>query len=88
MAMYDNRDPVEEPAFSSWTYAIDLLRLVGEIVLPLKLFPGDSWAEAIHRIDMRVQNWLIRIPKWKKEAVDPSGNPDMVLWICVGIAHK
>jgi len=88
MAAYDSRDPVEEPAFSSWTYAVDLARLVGDIVLPLKLYQGDACLDQIRRVDMRVQNWLIRIPKWKTEAVDASGTPDMVLWTSIGIAHK
>ena len=88
MTTYDSRDPVEEPAFSSWTYAVDLWRLIGDMVLPLKLYQGDPWVDAVHRIDMRVQSWLLRIPKWKKEAVDSTGTPDMVLWTSLGIAYR
>ena len=64
------------------------MRLIGELVLPLKLYHGDAWVDVVNRIDMRVQNWLIRIPKWKKEAVDPNGTPDMVLWTSLGIAYR
>ena len=87
LSAYDNRDPVEEPTFSSWTYLVDIYRLIGEIILPLKLYHDKPWYDEMHRVDMRLNNFLVRIPKWKKDAVDQDGAPDMVLWLGVGVAN-
>ncbi len=60
---------------------------MGEIILPLKLHQDEPWEDELNLAEARIGNWLVHIPKWKKDAVDANGIPDMVLYLGLGLAH-
>ena len=88
LEVYDSRDGLGDMTFSSWAYTIDLFRLIGEVILPLKLYPDGPWYDQLNRAEMRITNWLVQVPKWKKEAVDSNGCPDQILYLGLGMAHR
>ena len=87
-ADYDQRDPVQEVAFSSWAYLLDIFRIIGELVLPRKLYHGQPWHEEVTRVETKIADWVLSIPKWKMDAVDAAGAPDMVLLHGLIMAHR
>lgn len=73
--------------YSSWAYLVDLVRISGESVVPLLNVGFGADPEAIDRADSRIVSWLLQLPQWKKELVDPEGAVDMILYHALGIAH-
>ncbi|KAF7536689.1 hypothetical protein G7Z17_g13005 [Cylindrodendrum hubeiense] len=73
--------------YSSWAYLADLIRISGESVVPLLNVGFGADSEAIDRADSRIVSWLLQLPQWKKELVDPEGAVDMILYHALGIAH-
>jgi hypothetical protein len=57
------------------------------MVLPLRLVPNHMLADTVERIDSKVVNWLLSLPKWKQELVDPDGAVDMILFHSMAMAH-
>lgn len=66
---------------------IELCKIFGQVYLPLKLSHESPWMEDVNRVEFRIMNWLIRIPKWKCDVVGPNGSADWVLYMALGIAH-
>ncbi|EFQ25480.1 hypothetical protein CGRA01v4_02521 [Colletotrichum graminicola] len=84
---YDARDPMSHKSYSSWTYLIDLCRLCGELILPMPALPPGLLSATIDRADSGIVSWLITLPKWKQELVDPGGTVDMILFHAMAYAH-
>ncbi|KAK7402790.1 hypothetical protein QQX98_011446 [Neonectria punicea] len=72
---------------SSWAFLVDLVRISGEYVLPLLNAGSQAEAEAVDSADYRIVSWLLKLPQWKKELVDPDGVVDLILYHAIGIAH-
>ncbi|CAM1504464.1 Fc.00g020550.m01.CDS01 [Cosmosporella sp. VM-42] len=66
--------------YSSWAYLSALIRIAGESVVPLLNVGPDALPEAVDRADHRIVSWLLQLPKWKQELVDPHGAVDMILF--------
>ncbi|KAF4975863.1 hypothetical protein FZEAL_7404 [Fusarium zealandicum] len=78
----DSRD------FSSWAYLVDLTRICGAYVVPILNIGDTALEEAVDSADHRIQSWLMRLPEWKKELIDPDGAVvDTILYHALGIAH-
>jgi hypothetical protein len=87
LGQFDSRDPLDDTAYSSWVYMVDLARIAGELVLPLASVSEVDAEKAIDRCDSKIVNWLISLPKWKQDIVDPEGVVDLVLFQSLGYAH-
>lgn len=68
---------------SSWAYLVGLTRICGESVVPLLNVGPIALPEAVDDADHRVVSWLMQLPQWKKELVDPDGAVDMILYHAV-----
>lgn len=87
-AEYDEQAHVRDAAFSSWAYMLELYRFIGKTILPMKLYQEQAWHDEVHSAEMRIASWFLRIPSWKKDAVDESGMPDMILHRALITAHR
>jgi hypothetical protein len=89
VADYEARDPTQEVSYSSWAYVLELIRILGQSVLPLQPSPEQpDWREALDRAEVRIVNWLHRIPRWKQEALSPHGVADLMLYYGLGLVHS
>ncbi|KAH7155595.1 hypothetical protein B0J13DRAFT_229351 [Dactylonectria estremocensis] len=73
--------------YSSWAYLAELVKISGESVVPLLNVGIHADAEAVDRADDRIVAWILQLPKWKMDLVDPDGASDMILYLALGIAH-
>jgi hypothetical protein len=65
---------------SSWAYLVELTRICEESVQTLLKIGHERLPEAVDQADRRIVAWLMQLPQWKKELVDPDGAVDMVLF--------
>ncbi|KAI9171650.1 hypothetical protein HJFPF1_01136 [Paramyrothecium foliicola] len=68
---------------SSWAYAVELVRMCEESVQTLLHVSSGLLSGAVDQADRRIVAWLMQLPEWKKELVDPDGAVDMVLFHAV-----
>lgn len=90
MSLSEFRQKSTSRDYSSWAYLVDLVRISGESVVPLLNVGSGADPEAIDRADSRIVSWLLQLPQWKKELVDPEGAVDMILyhavsWLGIGV---
>ncbi|KAI0197673.1 hypothetical protein F4808DRAFT_291859 [Astrocystis sublimbata] len=75
--------------FSSLAFQIEMSR----IETGLEFLNNDDDAEdekrpeLINQADLRICDFLRRIPQWKMDVVDPDGKPDQVLFSAMASAH-
>ncbi|KAL3425417.1 C6 transcription factor [Phlyctema vagabunda] len=82
---YDARDFEDEsPVFSSFTYLIDLTRIVGEI-LYLKDLVGTDLELAVGNADAMLMNWQLHLPKEKRGIIDRNEDVDELLFHAHGL---
>ncbi|RTE70390.1 hypothetical protein BHE90_015215 [Fusarium euwallaceae] len=81
---YD-RGPSKE--YSSWAYFVVLTRICGQWVMPLLNVGEVAFSEAMDDANLRVESWILQMPQWKKELMDPSGEVDMILYHALGVAY-
>jgi hypothetical protein len=72
---------------SSWAYLAELTRILGDSVQTLLKIGHDQLPDAVDQADRRVVAWLMQLPQWKKELVDPDGAVDMILFHSIALAH-
>ncbi|KAM3086074.1 hypothetical protein ACMFMG_000211 [Clarireedia jacksonii] len=77
---YDSRDFEDEmPIFSSFTYLIDLTRIMGTI-LSITNITGKELEPAVTNADAMLVNWKIHLPKEKQGVVDKNEEIDQLLF--------
>jgi hypothetical protein len=77
---YDNREFAEEDiVFSSFTYLIDLGRILGT-VLEVGTEAGVPFDPGVIKADSNLVNWALYLPKSKKSVIRESGSPDEILF--------
>ncbi|KAF2500151.1 hypothetical protein BU16DRAFT_452958 [Lophium mytilinum] len=80
LADYDIRELDEvEVVFSSFTYLIDGLRIVSELMRNFGDFKA-SWEETTVYTDARLSAWSSLLPACKKESILPDGSVDEVMF--------
>ncbi|KAJ4312779.1 hypothetical protein N0V84_009756 [Fusarium piperis] len=82
---YDKKGPSRE--YSSWAYFVDLTRICGQHVVPLLNVGQVASSEAMDNANLRVESWILQMPPWKKELMDPDGGVDVILYHALGIAY-
>jgi hypothetical protein len=77
---YDNREFAEEEiVFSSFTYLIDLGRILGAI-LEVGTEVGLPFDPGVIKADSNLVNWALYLPKSKKSVIKESGSADEILF--------
>lgn len=77
---YEARDfEDEEPVFSSFTYLIDLTRILGAI-LGFDRLPSKEMETAVNNADAMLVNWKLHLPKEKQSVIDKDENVDEMLF--------
>ncbi|PQE23030.1 Zn2Cys6 transcriptional regulator protein [Rutstroemia sp. NJR-2017a WRK4] len=77
---YDSRDFEDEiPVFSSFTYLIDLTRIMGTI-LSVTNITGKELEGAVTNADAMLVSWKIHLPKEKQGVVDRNEDIDQLLF--------
>ena len=77
---YDNREFADEDiVFSSFTYLIDLGRMIGT-VLEVGTEAGMPFDPAVIKADSGLVNWALHLPKSKKCVIRESGSADEILF--------
>ena len=80
MVEYDSRDFEEEmPVFSSFTYLIDLCRIIG-VVLAVYRTPGRNTELAVANADAMLVGWKLHLPREKLLIVDKNNEVDELLF--------
>ncbi|KAH7156394.1 hypothetical protein EDB81DRAFT_388975 [Dactylonectria macrodidyma] len=74
--------------YSSWAYLTELVQICGESVVPILNVGFHADATAFDRADFQIMAWILQLPKWKMDLVDPDGANDMILYHALGIAHS
>ncbi|KAI0126510.1 hypothetical protein BJ170DRAFT_628962 [Xylariales sp. AK1849] len=88
LAQYDVCNNLVSAQFSSWAYLVDLCRISSNLILPYNDAPEEKKAELFERADSRICDWLIRVPRWKMDLVDPNGVSDMILFHSIAFAQQ
>lgn len=79
LAFYDKRDLIlEETQFSSFTYLIDVARILGSVMGALNQV--DKIDLGVHDIDTALINWELHLPKAKRDVWMADGDIDEVLF--------
>ncbi|KAF7960665.1 hypothetical protein EAE96_000339 [Botrytis aclada] len=77
---YDSRDFEDEiPVFSSFTYLIDLIRIIGTI-LSINDITGKNLEPAVTNADAMLVNWRLHLPVEKQGVVDKHEEVDELLF--------
>ncbi|KAF7911282.1 uncharacterized protein EAF01_002789 [Botrytis porri] len=77
---YDSRDFEDEiPVFSSFTYLIDLVRIIGTI-LSINDITGKNLEPAVTNADTMLVNWKLHLPVEKQGVVDKYEEVDELLF--------
>ncbi|KAF7902894.1 hypothetical protein EAF00_002796 [Botryotinia globosa] len=77
---YDSRDFEDEiPVFSSFTYLIDLVRIIGTI-LSINGITGKNLEPAVTNADAMLVNWKLHLPVEKQGVVDKHEEVDELLF--------
>ncbi|TGO59956.1 hypothetical protein BOTNAR_0153g00100 [Botryotinia narcissicola] len=77
---YDSRDFEDEiPVFSSFTYLIDLVRIIGTI-LSINDITGKNLEPAVTNADAMLVNWKLHLPVEKQGVVDKHEEVDELLF--------
>ncbi|THV45431.1 hypothetical protein BGAL_0490g00060 [Botrytis galanthina] len=77
---YDSRDFEDEiPVFSSFTYLIDLIRIIGTI-LSINDITGKNLEPAVTNADAMLVNWKLHLPVEKQGVVDKHEEVDELLF--------
>ncbi|KAM0152865.1 hypothetical protein ACHAPG_007389 [Botrytis cinerea] len=77
---YDSRDFEDEiPVFSSFTYLIDLVRIIGTI-LSINDITGKNLEPAVTNADAMLVNWRLHLPVEKQGVVDKNEEVDELLF--------
>ncbi|TGO24904.1 hypothetical protein BPAE_0092g00230 [Botrytis paeoniae] len=77
---YDSRDFEDEiPVFSSFTYLIDLVRIIGTI-LSINDITGKNLEPAVTNADAMLVNWRLHLPGEKQGVVDKNEEVDELLF--------
>ncbi|KAF7939033.1 uncharacterized protein EAE98_001369 [Botrytis deweyae] len=77
---YDSRDFEDEiPVFSSFTYLIDLVRIIGT-VLSINDITGKNLEPAVTNADAMLVNWKLHLPVEKQGVVDKHEEVDELLF--------
>ncbi|OTA82938.1 hypothetical protein M434DRAFT_36954 [Hypoxylon sp. CO27-5] len=86
-SQYETQVNLGHTDFSSMAYLIEICKIQTDLVLPYNEAPNSKKPELFERADARICDWLRRVPKWKKNLVDPDGIVDIVLYHGIAIAH-
>jgi hypothetical protein len=77
---YDARDLEEEmPTFSSFTYFIDLCRIVG-VILGIDQGPSKNMEVAVANTDAMLVTWKLHLPREKQGIADKNEEVDELLF--------
>ena len=68
----------EEPDFSSYTYRIEAVRILGRVVTIASIGEGEH--DAVEAIDARIASWLHLLPESKSELVRSDGTVDEMMF--------
>lgn len=80
LSEYEARDfEDEEPVFSSFTYLIDLIRIMGSI-LGIDNINGKDLEPAVANADAMLVNWKLHLPREKQGVVDRNEEVDEILF--------
>ncbi|KAI9648094.1 hypothetical protein NHQ30_002723 [Ciborinia camelliae] len=80
LSEYDSRDFEDElPIFSSFTYLIDLVRIIGTI-LSINDITGKNLEPAVTNADAMLMNWKLHLPVEKQGVVDKNEEVDELLF--------
>ncbi|KAJ8066195.1 hypothetical protein OCU04_005281 [Sclerotinia nivalis] len=80
LSEYDSRDFEDEiPIFSSFTYLIDLVRIIGTI-LSIHDIIGKNLESAVTNADAMLVNWKLHLPVEKQGVVDKNEEVDELLF--------
>ncbi|KAF7863810.1 hypothetical protein EAF04_006775 [Stromatinia cepivora] len=80
LSEYDSRDFEDEiPIFSSFTYLIDLVRIIGTI-LSINDITGKNLEPAVTNADAMLVNWKLHLPVEKQGVVDKNEEVDELLF--------
>ncbi|ESZ96962.1 hypothetical protein SBOR_2644 [Sclerotinia borealis F-4128] len=80
LSEYDSRDFEDElPIFSSFTYLIDLIRIIGT-VLSINNITGKNLESAVTNADAMLVNWKLHLPVEKQGVVDKNEEVDELLF--------
>ncbi|APA09594.1 hypothetical protein sscle_05g043640 [Sclerotinia sclerotiorum 1980 UF-70] len=80
LSEYDSRDFEDEiPIFSSFTYLIDLVRIIGTI-LSINNITGKNLEPAVTNADAMLVNWKLHLPIEKQGVVDKNEEVDELLF--------
>lgn len=82
LAEYEARDFEDEtPVFSSFSYLIDLTRIVG-CLLNIDSLPIKEREVAVANSDARLVNWKLHLPPEKQGIIDKNEQVDEMLFRC------
>ncbi|KAH8205010.1 hypothetical protein TruAng_000893 [Truncatella angustata] len=85
---YDRQNDLESIEFSSWAYLIDICRIMRTLNVPYQDTLDEKKVERLDRVDALIQDWLVRVPQWKKDLEDSDGFPDMILSHAIALAQQ
>lgn len=74
--------------FSSLAYMIDLCRIVATFVMACHNTTEDKNRGVFERTDSLLCEFILKLPAWKVDLVNPEGSADIVLQQTIGMAHK
>jgi hypothetical protein len=80
LADYDDSlfDDDEEVVYSSGTYRIDAVRLLGKVLVATRSTPTDPLS--LELADTHLTNWSLHLPDVKRKPMDRDGVVDEVLF--------
>ncbi|KAI0505674.1 hypothetical protein F5B22DRAFT_651473 [Xylaria bambusicola] len=86
---HDREVDLGRSEFPSLALQIELCRIQADLSLLCDEISGgdDENMEKINEADLKICDFLRRIPRWKMEVIDPEGRPDQVLFTTVAWAH-
>lgn len=76
---YDESDfATEEVVYSSFTYRIDAVRILGKILALSRVGPFDF--QAVEGVDGYLVNWTLHLPEAKRQLLSDDGDLDEMLF--------
>ncbi|KAH8658048.1 hypothetical protein BX600DRAFT_384928 [Xylariales sp. PMI_506] len=76
--LYEEQFSADSREFSSFTYRITAARNMGRLMrMPRNKFPDD---EGVARIDTFLTNWILHLPRSKKDCLDNQCQPDEMMF--------
>jgi hypothetical protein len=70
----------EDIPFSSYSYRVDAVRILGRVVMLSNSNSGQQHQEEIESVDARIASWFHHIPDSKMELMRPDGTTDEMMF--------